>query len=176
MQAAQATEDSYRLVINEVANHYRTIDQKVTDVFSQFLGRYVYLFDALLDMDEDKEKNQFNVFNNLKLSKAEAVKYIEQNLMPLKQRCIEQMDDFCIERKERWLNLLNTLETKFYRFANPSGGSCCGGGSAAGSSYICCPTPGGGCCPLCPSGCPICPGGGCCPCCGCCCPCCGGGD
>ena len=69
-EACRPTEDCYELMGVEIAKCSSTsLSMDMIGLFGRYLGRCVYLLDAIKDMEDDKKKNQYNVLNLLSTNK-----------------------------------------------------------------------------------------------------------
>ena len=61
--ACKPTEQCYELVALEIGKTLSTLPEETIGLIGQYLGQCTYFLDAIKDMDEDIEKNQYNVLN-----------------------------------------------------------------------------------------------------------------
>ena len=96
-EACRPTEQCYELMTLEIAKTHSTLPISMQSMLGQYLGKCVYLLDAIADMDEDREKNQYNVLNNLakgldpRSAKQEVVAQCLEFIKPMRLEITEQL-------------------------------------------------------------------------------------
>ncbi len=62
-EASAPTEKCYEVITLEIAKNSSSLPEKIIRLLGQYMGRCVYLIDAIKDMAEDQQKKQYNVLN-----------------------------------------------------------------------------------------------------------------
>ena len=62
-KACKPTENCYERLTLEAGKSLSTLPTETIALLGKYLGRYVYLHDAMKDMDEDKDAGQYNILN-----------------------------------------------------------------------------------------------------------------
>lgn len=104
-EACRPTEQCYELMTLEIAKTHSTLPITLQSMIGQYLGKCVYLLDAIADMDEDREKNQYNVLNNL--SKNLEPKSAKQQVVA---QCLEFLKPMRLEITEQLVSLPNAFK------------------------------------------------------------------
>lgn len=107
-QACEPTEKCYELLTVEIAKKNSTLSQSTLELLGRYLGRCVYLLDAMNDMEKDRATHQYNVLNALSihLDDHEAKRHIMG-------KCLEFLKPMRLEITEKLKELPDTLKFKF---------------------------------------------------------------
>ncbi len=171
-KASEPTEKCYELLTMEGAKYNASIPKKTIALLGQYLGRSVYLLDAISDMAEDKKKNQYNVLNIMSRS--------NDNIQQVIGDCINFLKPLRIEinhklsslpgtinhliTKKKWNSIMASIDQQLFKQLKPL--NCV----ELLSHFVSCSTIENTCakCASSWSFVMVC----CCPCSSCCCPCC----
>lgn len=104
-KACEPTEKFYELMTLEIAKTHSTLPQSTIELLGKYLGRCVYLLDAIEDMDEDREEKQYNVLNLLSSHQQE--KKSKQNVMRL---CLDFLKPMRLEITDKLTALSDSLK------------------------------------------------------------------
>jgi len=191
-QACEPTERCYQLLTMENAKQISSLPSSIVALLGQYLGRCVYLLDAIEDMDEDKKKNQYNVLNQLSTSQpltntkelviGQCLDFIKPLRIELTEKLALLPDSSTVQTiRKKWESVFISIERQLFKLVKPLNCTAllsnlasfstltqgCPQCSSWSSIMACCP-----CCPCCVI-CECCPCIGCCSsCCVTCCPCC----
>ncbi len=130
LQATEPTEKGYTLLMLEAGKSLSTLPEDILRLGGRYFGRYVYLYDAVQDMDEDLKTNQYNVLNlsvDYKGETAEKEHAVSRMLDALKSMHLELFEK--ISRLPRsvstdnirvkWENVLFSIEERLFHLIHP---------------------------------------------------------
>ncbi len=161
-QASLPTERCYELFTLENSKYLTNLPTNILSLLGRYLGRCVYLLDAIADMDKDRKTNQYNVLNmqlaqnNGAYDKAQVVGLCLDYLKPMRHKLAKSLDelseDFNVELiKSRWNSLFNSIEKQLFKLVKPLNSeklfksmatfnpiTSCTKCSSWSSAYICC--------------------------------------
>lgn len=104
-KACQPTEACYELLIIEGAKARSTLPYPLLQRLGQYLGRCVYLLDAIDDMEKDHKKGQYNVLNLQRGTEATPSK------AAVVQTCLELLKPLRLTINEQFALLADALKT-----------------------------------------------------------------
>lgn len=177
-EACEPTEKCYQLITIEIAKRISTLPLDLVSLLGRYLGRYIYLFDAIQDMDDDRKNKQYNVLNSLtyeksSINRVEAIQHCLDFLKPMRLEISEKLmntgntrnldaiqkkwDSVFISLENQLLKLIKPLNdskllSTLYAFSGSMGCSKCSSSSSIHKAGDCVPCPGGqndSCCPFC---------------------------
>lgn len=181
-KACEPTEKCYELMTMENAKRISSLPLTTVALLGKYLGRCVYLLDAIEDMDDDKKKNQYNVLNLMSSSeetsqsKQQVIGHCLDFIKPLRLDITEKLAMLpksvnTLTLQKKWESMFISIDRQLFKLIKPLNcmelltnlasfstlNDYCSKCSSWSSITACCP-----CCPCCE----------CCPCCSCCEPCC----
>lgn len=129
-EACKPTEQCYKIMLLKFAKDYATLPQATLSLLGQYLGRCTYLLDAIKDIDEDREKNQYNILNQLSCNqddsnvKASVVATCLEFLKPMRVDIADKLsslpDSFQFNTlREKWGSLLFSIEDQLSVLISP---------------------------------------------------------
>jgi hypothetical protein len=129
--ACRPTENCYELMGAEIAKCSRTsLSIDMVGLFGKYLGRCVYLLDAIKDMEDDKKKNQYNVLNLLSSqfeahhAKQHAVGTALEFLKPLRLEISDKLtllpeSPIYKTLQNKWNSLFTSIEHQLMKLIKP---------------------------------------------------------
>lgn len=129
-KAAEPTEKFYELITLEAAKTLSTLPKTTISLLGRYMGRCVYLIDAIADMDEDQEKQQYNVLNLLSANqpmakaKKKAIKLSLDFLKPMRLEITEKLSVLpqglhAMAIQEKWESLFIHIESQLLKLIEP---------------------------------------------------------
>jgi hypothetical protein len=129
-EASFPTERGYIAMCKAIAKSKRVLSEQYASLLGQYLGRCVYLYDALIDMDKDEKKGEYNVLNNQSMplltrdeKKQACFKLCMAHIKPLKDELLAKILTMSKSTKARALNVITVMDVGFIRYAKTLGDS-----------------------------------------------------
>ncbi|MDP3560919.1 MAG: DUF5685 family protein [Legionellaceae bacterium] len=124
-EACEPTEQCYELMTVENGKQISSLPQTLVALLGKYLGRCVYLLDAMEDMDEDKKKNQYNVLNLMpSMSKEQILGQCLDFMKPLRLEITSRLASLPTAlnvetMKTKWDSITLTIDHQFFKLIKP---------------------------------------------------------
>lgn len=134
-KACEPTEQSYALLTVEIAKTHSTLPQSTLGLLGRYLGRCVYLLDAIADMDQDRKTNQYNILNILAQSdrsgnaKQNAITKCLRFLKPMRLEITENLgllyaNPSSDRLRKKWESIFISIESQLSTLIKPLNDHC----------------------------------------------------
>ena len=129
-QACEPTETCYTLATLEIAKTRSTLPQSTIELLGRYLGRCVYLVDAIEDMDEDVKEKRYNVLNLISRQEhstrfkrdviAECLHFLKPMRLEITDKLRSLPDDLRFHSlPEKWESLFLSIENQLSKLITP---------------------------------------------------------